>query len=250
MLSFAIGRKEIAWTACSTSVDGPDNNGKEEDFQLFLALLDPDRFEGRFREGTHEVDISDIMRRMIKEDLYRFDGRPLFPERIAYIATYPLSSGELQLYTAVTNYVREEFNRADQLGDDKRKGTVGFALTILQRRLASSPEAIYQSLKRRRQRLEKRLQETRTNQQAVPADETRYYDPEYLDDLDDAPADEVEAIEEQVSDSATAALTIVELQAEIETLKNLEVVAYGVLHRGIGFPVVGVTNRSRSIVSR
>jgi len=37
--------------------------------------------------------------------------------------------------------------------------TVGFALTILQRRLASSPEAIYQSLRRRRERLEKKLRE-------------------------------------------------------------------------------------------
>ena len=55
------------------------HNGKEEDFQLFLKLLDPDRFEGRFREGVHEVDISDLMHRMVKEDLRRFDGRPLFP---------------------------------------------------------------------------------------------------------------------------------------------------------------------------
>jgi hypothetical protein len=43
----------------------------------------------------------------------------------------------------VTDYVRNEMNRADNL-DGKRKGTVGFALTQLQRRLASSPEAIYQ----------------------------------------------------------------------------------------------------------
>jgi len=35
---------------------------------------------------------------------------------------------------------------------------MGFALTMLQRRLASSPEAIYQSL-RRRERLEKRCRE-------------------------------------------------------------------------------------------
>ncbi|GIK39569.1 MAG: RNA helicase [Chloroflexota bacterium] len=208
------------------------HNGKEEDFQLFLALLDPDRFEGRFREGTHQVDISDIMRRMIKEDLRRFDGRPLFPERIAYTASYALSPGEIQLYNAVTDYVREEFNRADQLGDDKRKGTVGFALTILQRRLASSPEAIYQSLKRRHQRLEKRLQEVKGGQQAAATDDARYYDQGYLEDLDDAPADEVEAIEEQVSDSATAALTIAELQAEIETLKKLETMAYRVRHSG------------------
>ncbi len=51
-------------------------------------------------------------------------------------------------YKRVTEYVREEFNRADALGNDGRKGTVGFALTILQRRIASSPEAIYQSLRR------------------------------------------------------------------------------------------------------
>jgi hypothetical protein len=28
------------------------HNGKEEDFQLFLALLDGDRFEGRFRDAA------------------------------------------------------------------------------------------------------------------------------------------------------------------------------------------------------
>jgi hypothetical protein len=138
------------------------HNGKEEDFQLFLALLDPDRFEGRFREGVHQVDVSDIMRRMVKEDLRRFDGRPLFPERRAYTVSYPLSPGEAHLYNVVTGYVREEFNRAEKLADDRRRGNVGFALTILQRRLASSPEAIYQSLRRRRERLEKRLTEVRT----------------------------------------------------------------------------------------
>ncbi|AKX94176.1 SNF2-like protein [Moorella thermoacetica] len=135
------------------------HNGKEEDFQLFMALLDGDRFEGRFRDGVHAVDTSDLMRRMVKEELLKFDGRPLFPERIAYTVNYTLSDMEAYLYKEVTDYVREEFNRSDALENEGRKGTVGFALTILQRRLASSPEAIYQSLKRRRERLEKRLQE-------------------------------------------------------------------------------------------
>src|SRR3972149_9477477 len=131
------------------------HNGKEEDFQLFLALLDSDRFEGRFRDGAHTVDVSDLMRRMVKERLMKFDGTPLFPERIAYTVPYKLSSAEARLYKEVTEYVREEFNRAEALANDKRAGTVGFALTILQRRLASSPEAIYQSLRRRRERVEK-----------------------------------------------------------------------------------------------
>lgn len=210
------------------------HNGKEEDFQLFLKLLDQDRFEGRFREGVHHVDISDLMRRMVKEELCRFDGRPLFPERKAYTVSYPLSPEEAQLYHQVTEYVREEFNRADQLGDDKRRGTVGFALTILQRRLASSPAAIYQSLKRRHERLKSRLIEVKKHKRSMEfaEDPQIYYDEEYLRDLEDAPAEEVEAIEEQISDSATAALTIAELEAEIETLKRLESMAYRVLQKG------------------
>ncbi len=106
------------------------HNGKEADFQLFMALLDGDRFEGRFRDGVHVADVSDLMRRMVKENLLKFDGTPLFPERIAYTVPYKLSEAEAQLYKAVTDYVREEFNRAEALENDKRAGTVGFALTI------------------------------------------------------------------------------------------------------------------------
>ena len=137
------------------------HNGKEADFQLFMGLLDADRFEGRFREGVHKADVSDMMRRLTKEELYRFDGTPLFPERRAYTASYELSPAEADLYQAVTTYVREEMNRADRSGDDKRRNNVGFALQILQRRLASSPAAIHRSLERRRKRLEERLREER-----------------------------------------------------------------------------------------
>src|SRR5207247_10942068 len=104
-------------------------------------------------------DLSGLMRRMVKENLLKFDGTPLFPERIAYTVPYKLSDAEARLYKEVTEYVREEFNRAEALQNDKRAGTVGFALTILQRRPAASSEAIYQSLRRRRERLEKRLGE-------------------------------------------------------------------------------------------
>ena len=104
------------------------HNGKEEDFQLFMALLDGDRFEGKFRDGVHTVDASDMMRRLVKENLLKFDGTPLFPERIAYTANYDLSDAEADLYKQVTDYVREEFNRAEALENEGRKGTVGFAL--------------------------------------------------------------------------------------------------------------------------
>lgn len=198
------------------------HNGKEEDFQLFLALLDADRFEGRFRDGVHQVDVSDLMRRMVKERLLKFDGKPLFPERRAYTVNYTLSPEEDILYEAVTEYVRQEFNRAEQLENDGRKGTVGFALTILQRRLASSPEAIYQSLKRRRERLEKRLKEAQRTRQRVLQAEGPTYQDDYWDDFEDAPDSEVEQIEAELIDSATAARTVEELEAEIIILRDLE----------------------------
>jgi SNF2 family DNA or RNA helicase len=213
------------------------HNGKEADFQLFMALLDGDRFEGRFRDGVHVTDVSDLMRRMVKENLLKFDGTPLFPQRIAYTVPYKLSEAEARLYKAVTEYVREEFNRAEALENDKRAGTVGFALTILQRRLASSPEAIYQSLRRRRERLESRLCELEMIQrggQTAPILEASLpaFDAEDVEDLEDAPDDEVQAVEEEILDQATAARSITELKAEIEMLKNLESLALEIRRSG------------------
>ena len=212
------------------------HNGKEEDFQLFLALLDGDRFEGKFRDGVHQVEASDLMRRMVKENLLKFDGKPLFPERIAYTVPYKLSDAEAQLYKEVTAYVREEFNRAEALENDKRAGTVGFALTILQRRLASSPEAIYQSLHRRRERLEKRLRELELLQRgaavSVPLSSGPVLDADDVEDLEEAPEVEVEAAEEEILDQATAAATVAELKAEIATLGKLENLAAEVRRSG------------------
>ena len=213
------------------------HNGKEADFQLFMALLDGDRFEGKYRDGVHTADVSDLMRRMVKENLLKFDGTPLFPMRIAYTVPYKLSDAEAALYTTVTNYVREEFNRAAALENDKRAGTVGFALTILQRRLASSPEAIYQSLRRRRERLESRLRELeilhRGGQSApiVPASVPEF-DSDDIEDLDEAPDNEVEAVEEEILDQATAARSIAELRIEIKTLIGLEGQALAVRRSG------------------
>ena len=206
------------------------HNGKEEDFQLFLALIDADRFEGIYREDAHKVDATDLFRRMVKEQLLKFDGTRLFPERRAYTVAYQLSDDEAALYNAVTDYVREEFNRAEALTKDGRIRTVGFALTILQRRLASSPEAIYRSLTRRRERLEKRLREeellTRGAQVRLDFPEIlREYNEEEIEDLEDAPDEEFNETADRLVDLATAAQTIEELKAEIVTLKKLESMA-------------------------
>ncbi|MGO9207851.1 MAG: helicase-related protein [Candidatus Limnocylindrales bacterium] len=232
------------------------HNGKEPDFELFMSLLDPDRFAGHRRAAAGVVppapSTDDLMRRLVKEQLVKFDGRPLFPPRFAYVVPYELSDPEANLYERVTTYVREEMNRADRLKEEGqgRRGTiVGFALTVLQRRLASSPEAIYQSLGRRRERLERTLAETEQLRLGV---EARLGQPELERislakvrelseggdarsdgdyDPDDATAAEAEEVEESAVDLATAARTITELRAEIETLRGLEALAADVRRR-------------------
>ncbi|HFZ1001305.1 TPA: helicase-related protein, partial [Klebsiella pneumoniae] len=105
-----------------------------------------------------------------------------------------------------------------------------------QRRLASSPEAIYQSLKRRRNRLKDKLDEMKLmarGQKAKRSGEAETLEkykvsksivlPDDWDELDeDLSAEEYELYSEEVADQATAAETIFELEAEINSLRELE----------------------------
>ncbi len=197
------------------------HSGKEEQFQLFMALLDADRFEGAAREGSRRVDVSDLMRRLVKEELLRFDGTRLFPRRESYTVQYPLSDAEAALYLAVTDYVRDQMNMADRLEnrDNRRRVAVGFALTTLQRRLASSPRAIHRSLERRLGRLQEELREARLGLRAPRTPDLDGADPDDLDELTD---EEREKVEDKAVASATAAATVPELESEIAALARLE----------------------------
>lgn len=255
---FVLAEKLGAATRHLLLMTATPHNGKEEDYQLFLSLLDSDRFYGKFRDGVHKVDASDVMRRMVKEELLRFDGTPLFPERKAYTVNYTLSDMEAALYESVTQYVKTEMGKAEALGG-QRKGSVGFALTALQRRLASSPEAIFQSLKRRRERLEKRLREEKISQRGRqllaetldddaekgsdpntakhPTGRSGYWGltpfPNVPEDDDDLTAEEQEQLEEELVDRASASQTPEELEAEIIILQGLEAQSKAVVVSGL-----------------
>ena len=193
------------------------HSGNEADFELFLTLLDPDRFAGRHRKGMKAADTSDVMRRMIKEELLTFEGKPLFPDRIAQTVPYQLTDAEQELYEQVTDYVRVGMNRAAKL-EGKAKNTVGFALTVLQRRLASSPAAIHNSLVRRAERLERRKALIIAGKD--PDTDLPTVDPDEID-ADELNAEETEQLEEEVLDAATAARTVAELDTEIAELHAL-----------------------------
>jgi len=208
------------------------HNGKDADFQAWLALLDPDRFYGigSANGGPIEVD-STIMRRLVKEKLLTFEGKRLFPPREAVTINYNLTGDEESLYKAVTDYVVHGWNQAQRIANPQQRTCIGFALTMLQRRLASSPEAIYQSLRRRHERLQERLDEVRRLEAsgALPrvAEFVAPLAMQELPDLndfddDDLPDDEAEAAANGLVDNETAALNAEDLQEEVDTLSRLE----------------------------
>ena len=211
------------------------HNGKDDDFLAFMTLVDPDIFEGQLRrransdEPPEMPDTTQVMRRIVKENLRTFEGRRLFPKRHAHSLTFELSAPETELYEAVTGYVRTGMNRALKMqeGGDRRGVVVGFALAGLQRRLASSPAAIYHSLRRRRERLADQVSELRrlvASGNPVPVVNlprgVRIADLEDVD-FDNYSGDEWEQIESHMIDAATAADTADELADEVQELEVL-----------------------------
>ena len=226
------------------------HNGKNEDFLAFMTLIDPERFTGRLRaakgdaegDGPAMPDVDDVMRRKVKENLVTFEGTPLFPKRYAHSLNFELSKPEADLYEAVTGYVRTGMNRAARMSEegDKRRGIiVGFALAGLQRRLASSPAAIYHSLRRRRDRLAEQASELRrlaASGRPVPVIDlpkgVKLAELEEFD-FDDYGAAEREDLELFVIDAATAAQSADELDIEVQELEELVALADGVRASGI-----------------
>lgn len=197
------------------------HSGKEQQFQLFMGLLDSDRFEDAAREGTRSVDTSDLMRRLVKEELLTFEGTRLFPERRATTVQYELTDDEKDLYVAVTEYVSKEMDRVKRASGTKRVA-VGFALTTLQRRLASSPRAICTSLERRLGRLQKQLDEARMAASLPAASAPTGLSDDF--DEDDLTEEELIDLEEDMA-SMSAAETAEELEAEIVVVEDLVAMA-------------------------
>ena len=230
------------------------HNGKNEDFLAFMTLIDPERFAGRLRDDEMP-ETDDVMRRLVKENLRTFEGRRLFPQRTAESVSFELSEPEAELYEAVTGYVRDGMGRAAQMQEegDRRRGIIfGFALAALQRRLASSPAAIYHSLRRRRDRLADQAAELRrltASGDPVPvADLPKGVRIADLEDFDFDSFDDVELenLEDHVIDAATASATAGEMEAEVVELEALVELADGVRSSGIDAKWVALREVLRS----
>ena len=198
------------------------HKGDPDNFALLLQLLDPDLYvTGDILTEANDRDENRIMCRRLKEDMTKFNGEPCFPARHVKTLSYELKGGErgipdeateLGLYNAVTNYVTHHFQRADREGNRN----VGLALTVLQRRVASSLAAIRSSLERRLKRLKdlKKLGHLRKQ-----IDEGDW--PEDFEDLDDMDEGDRWRLEDEAVERLTLAQNMAELDTEIDELARL-----------------------------
>src|SRR5207248_6008008 len=86
--------------------------------------------------------------RRTKEEMVHINGKPLYPKRISDTLGYDLSQGEISeqtLYDETTEYMRHVYNRAKMLN----RSAARLAMSVLQRRLASSTFALLRSFERR-----------------------------------------------------------------------------------------------------
>ncbi|MCM8810836.1 MAG: DUF3883 domain-containing protein [Candidatus Omnitrophica bacterium] len=193
------------------------HRGDPENFRLLLELLSPSFFANTsLLNDAIKNKENPLFLRRLKEDLKDFENAPLFPPRKVDTIKYFLSEDEKELYNSVTKYVEEHYNKA--LSENKKN--VAFALTILQRRLASSVCAVRKSLERRYKRLYEICQKWIQLQDRAFLEFD--YDEEYLIDLEER---ELWIKEEELLEKLTAADTIDELKNEIANLEKLVVLA-------------------------
>jgi hypothetical protein len=113
----------------------------------------------------------------VKEEMVDLAGAPLYRARESSTHSYELTKGEIseqRLYDETTDYIRTYYNRARILN----RTAARLAMSVFQRRLASSTWALLESLRRRLERLDDLIAEIRTGR----LEETRLWDLERRQD--------------------------------------------------------------------
>ena len=207
--------------------------GKDYPYYFLWRLLLPDALStyDAFDTFPRESRQRHFIRRT-KEEMVRFDGAPLYPQRNCATLSYDLSQGpesEQELYDETTEYIGYYYNRAGVLNQSAAR----LAMSVFQRRLASSTYALLRSFERRQEKLAGLIDDIRngrlTEEQLVRQQRS-------LDKLDDIfetrTADEETASEDEGEQheefegkalSGTIAVNLSELEVErrqVEALLN------------------------------
>lgn len=201
------------------------HKGDPDNFTLFLQLLDPDTFADvqSIKTAMDERRAPFYLRRL-KEAMVYFperqpDGtwaaRKIFTKRLPRTVRFAIDGPEFELYRAVTRFVKSQSARAAARAEvDTRARALGFLMALFQRRLASSSWALKQSLQRRANMMEKKLERA--------VDVANELAPEIPDEEDLEEMDEAEREQwEERLEAIIFARNSQEVRGEIEELRGL-----------------------------
>ena len=129
--------------------------GKDYPYYALWRLLEPEVLSTleAFDQLSLGTDGSSTFIRRTKEEMVHLDGKPLYPKRISDTLGYDLTQGEVSeqtLYDETTEYLRHVYNRAKLLN----RSAARLAMSVFQRRLASSTYALLRSFERRIEKLD------------------------------------------------------------------------------------------------
>ncbi|MBW1716035.1 MAG: DEAD/DEAH box helicase family protein [Deltaproteobacteria bacterium] len=132
------------------------HSGDPMSLYSLVELVDPFLFGSVDEMRKNPERIRQVMIRRGKSGLLDPDGKPIFTKReVRTLAVEKWSLPEKEFYEAASNYLQGGYISADYMSGKKRRNLT-FAMTILQKRMASSIAAIKLSLERRIDTLTKR----------------------------------------------------------------------------------------------
>ena len=199
------------------------HKGDPQNFILFLQLLDRDAYaDVKSIEEAMRRQHAPFYLRRTKEAMVYFPERqpdgawtamPVFTKRITHTAGFDVAGAELELYKAISRFVKRQSVSAAAQGDTARARAVGFLMALYQRRLASSARAIRRSLENRARRLEDNLAKAQMRAAAAPPNLPDLEDFEELEEAD-------RICLEELLDAVTLANNAEETRAEIAELRE------------------------------
>jgi superfamily II DNA or RNA helicase/DNA-binding XRE family transcriptional regulator len=221
-------RWDLGWSAANILLlTATPHMGKDFPYYALWRLLAPDvlaTFDA-FNGFPEEQRRRHFIRRT-KEEMVRFDGQPLYPQRQCDTLSYDLGADEQALYEATTYYINNSYNKARILN----RSAARLAMSVFQRRQASSTYALMRSFERRLEKLDDALElvgsgrsdELERRQKRI-ADTPDFFDTRTADE----DADETGEQHEEFEDTALGGLVALNLQdlkeerGEVETLLGL-----------------------------
>jgi superfamily II DNA or RNA helicase/DNA-binding XRE family transcriptional regulator len=217
------------------------HQGKDYPYYGLWRLLEPDVLATpeAFDQYPPQRRQAHFIRRT-KEEMVHLSGKPLYPKRISDTLGYDLTQGEVSeqtLYDETTDYMRHVYNRAKLLN----RSAARLAMSVLQRRLASSTYALLRSFERRIDKLDeliRQVQEGRLTEEQLIVLQRRLAEEE--DVLDSKTADEETSVdgreESEVSEdrllAGVIAASLTDLVVEREQVVGLRDLARKVYQKG------------------